>query len=72
MDISNGNQTGNAEMEQAQMEQAQMEQAQKEIAHLFEKLEEEIPIYLFAQPGTNDVFIDAARQAVRFFRQMTD
>jgi thioredoxin reductase (NADPH) len=72
MDISNGNQMGNAEMEQAQMEQAQMEQAQKEIAHLFEKLEEEIPIYLFAQPGTNDVFIDAARQAVRFFRQMTD
>ncbi|MBW2677226.1 MAG: FAD-dependent oxidoreductase [Deltaproteobacteria bacterium] len=62
----------NAEMEQAQMEQAQMERAQKEIARLFENLKEEIPIYLFAQPGINDVFTDAARQAVRFFRQMTD
>jgi len=72
MDFSNKNQMENAEMEQAQMEQAQMERAQKEIARLFENLKEEIPIYLFAQPGINDVFTDAARQAVRFFRQMTD
>ncbi|MCG6909226.1 MAG: FAD-dependent oxidoreductase [Deltaproteobacteria bacterium] len=62
----------NAEMERAQIEQAQIEKAQREIARLFKDIKEEIPIYLFAQPGVNDVFTDAARQAIRFFRQMTD
>ena len=72
MDFSNKNQMENAEMEQAQMEQAQMERAQKEIARLFENLKEEIPIYLFAQPGINDVFTDAARQAVRHAMRLYD
>ena len=72
MDLSGNSQLDSAEMEQSQLEQAQMEKAQQEIAHLFQNIEMEIPIYLFAQPGINDVFSDAARQAIRFFRQMTD
>ncbi len=45
---------------------------QREISNLFKNIDTEIPLYLFAQPGKNDVFTDAARQAVRFFRQLTD
>jgi thioredoxin reductase (NADPH) len=51
---------------------AQIEQAQREIERLFRNIENEIPIYMFAQPGINDVFSDAARQGLRFFRQLTD
>ncbi|MFC1886690.1 FAD-dependent oxidoreductase, partial [Thermodesulfobacteriota bacterium] len=47
-------------------------QVQQEIAVLFQKLNNDIPIFLFAQPGVNDAFCDAARQAIRFFRQFTD
>ena len=72
MDISNNGSVDSAEMERDQMEQAQMERAQQEIARLFQKLKKEIPIFLFTRPGVNDVFSDAARQAIRFFRQMTD
>jgi thioredoxin reductase (NADPH) len=72
MDVSNNGPTDSAEMEQAQMEHAQMQKARQEIERLFKHIEAEIPIFLFAQPGTNDVFVDAARQAIRFFRQMTD
>lgn len=53
-------------------EEAQIEQAQREIERLFQNIENEIPVILFAQPGINDVFNDAARQGLRFFRQMTD
>jgi len=72
MDLSHNGPANSAETEQAQMEQAQMERAQQEVARLFQNIGEEIPIFLFTQPGVNDVFIDAARQAIRFFRQMTD
>ena len=51
---------------------AQIEQAQREIQKLFQNIRNEIPVFLFAQPGINDVFIDAARQGLRFFRQLTD
>lgn len=53
-------------------EELQIQQAQTEIAKLFRDIENDIPIFLFAQPGQNEVFTDAARQAVRFFRQITD
>lgn len=46
--------------------------AQQEIRALFQNLSREIPIFLFAQPGKNDLFCDYARQAIRFFRQTTD
>ncbi len=55
-----------------EVDEAQIQQAQKEIAKLFQAIEKEIPLYLFAQPGKNDVFNDAARQAIRFFRELTD
>ncbi len=50
----------------------QLRQAQKEVARLLGDIEREIPIYLFSHPGQNDVYSDAARQALRFFRGVTD
>ncbi|MGD9082657.1 MAG: FAD-dependent oxidoreductase [Desulfobacterales bacterium] len=55
-----------------QREDIQMQQVQRELAELFQAIHDEIPIFLFVQPGKNDVFCDAARQALRFFRQLTD
>jgi thioredoxin reductase (NADPH) len=55
-----------------QREDIQIEQVQREIAELFQGIHVEIPVFLFVQPGKNDVFSDAARQALRFFRQITD
>lgn len=48
------------------------DQAEKELKRLFAAFENDIPLVLFAQPGQNDVFADAARRAVRFFRRLTD
>ena len=45
---------------------AQIEQAQREIEKLFQHIQNDIPVFLFAQPGINDVFSDAARQGLRF------
>lgn len=53
-------------------EEGEILQAQKEIAQILGTIQNEIPIFLFAQTGQNDVFSDAARQAIRFFRQLTD
>ena len=47
------------------------QEIEKELKQVFDKMPEEIPVYLFAQPGKNDVFSDAARQAIRYFRQLT-
>lgn len=55
-----------------QLEEAQIQQVQREISELLKGVVHEIPILLFTQPGMNDVFSDAARQAIRFFRQLTD
>ena len=55
-----------------QQEDIQVLEAQKEIERILGAIKEEIPIFLYAQPGQNDVFTDTARQAVRFFRQLTD
>jgi thioredoxin reductase (NADPH) len=55
-----------------QLDEAQMQQVQREISELLTGIIHEIPIFLFAKPGDNDVFSDAARQALRFFRQLTD
>ncbi|MFC1489350.1 FAD-dependent oxidoreductase [Thermodesulfobacteriota bacterium] len=55
-----------------QPDETQILEAQREIAKLFEGINIDIPIFLFSQPGKNDVFSDAARQAIRFFRQITD
>lgn len=55
-----------------QLEEAQIQQVQREISELLKGVVHEMPILLFTQPGMNDVFSDAARQAIRFFRQLTD
>jgi len=47
------------------------EQMEQQLKQVFEKMPEEVAIYLFAQPGKNDVFADTARQAIRYFRQLT-
>ena len=54
------------------MDEQQMRQVQMELTRLFSGLKREIPILLFTQNGKNEVFNDAARQALRFFRQLTD
>jgi thioredoxin reductase (NADPH) len=53
-------------------EETQMLEAQQEITRILGSIKREIPIFLYTQPGQNDVFSDAARQAIRFFRQLTD
>ena len=55
-----------------QQEDIQVSEAQKEIERILGAIKVEIPIFLYAQPGKNDVFTDTARQAIRFFRQLTD
>jgi thioredoxin reductase (NADPH) len=55
-----------------EMSDAQMQQVQQELSRILSGLEREIPIFLFTQSGKNEVFNDAARQALRFFRQLTD
>ncbi len=54
------------------IDEQQMRQVQMELTRLFSGLKREIPILLFTQNGKNEVFNDAARQALRFFRQLTD
>ena len=54
------------------MDEQQMRQVQMELTRLLSGLKREIPILLFTQNGKNEVFNDAARQALRFFRQLTD
>ncbi len=54
------------------IDEAQMRQVQMELSRILSGLKQEIPIFLFTQGGKNDVFNDAARQALRFFRQLTD
>ncbi|BBO90249.1 FAD-dependent oxidoreductase [Desulfosarcina ovata] len=58
--------------QQNEMNEAQMQQVQMELGRILSGLKHEIPIFLFTQDGKNDVFNDAARQALRFFRQLTD
>lgn len=43
----------------------------KQLRQTFASFTHDIPLYLFAQPGKNDVFADACRQIVRAFRELT-
>jgi thioredoxin reductase (NADPH) len=57
------------------MEIAQDEEIKKiqlQLEKTLAQIERDVPIYLFTKPGENDVFSDAARQGIRFFRQLTD
>jgi len=44
----------------------------KQLRATFERLPNDIHLYLFTQKGKDDVFCDAARQTVRAFRQLTE
>jgi len=57
-------------MELAQEEE--IRRIQLELEHMLSQIEREIPIYLFTKAGVNDIFSEAARQGIRFFRQLTD
>ncbi len=43
----------------------------RQLEQTFEKLPNEISIYLFADKGKDDVFVQANRQSVKFFREMS-
>ncbi len=51
---------------------AQQEAFLKQLRQTFASLKNEIPLYLFVQKGKEDVFVDACRQVIRAFRQLTD
>ena len=46
------------------------EQAQAELRAIFEKMPNEIPLFLFTSPGKNDPFCQAAREVIRAVRGM--
>ena len=54
------------------IDEAQMRQMQMELSRILSGLKHEVPVFLFTQGGKNEVFNDAARQALRFFRGLTD
>jgi thioredoxin reductase (NADPH) len=47
------------------------QQIEKELKQVFDKMPAKIPVFLFSRPGKNDVFSDAARQAVQYFSQLS-
>ncbi|MFZ5572514.1 MAG: FAD-dependent oxidoreductase [Thermodesulfobacteriota bacterium] len=54
-------------------EQAHHEQEiERQLKKMLADLPQDIPLVLFTRSGKNDVFSDAARQAIRFFRRLTD
>ncbi len=44
---------------------------QDQLGIVFQQLPRNIPLYLFAQVGNNDIFTQAARQLIRAFREIT-
>ncbi len=44
----------------------------RQLRQTFASLPNDIPVYLFARPGKDDVFVQAARQVMRAFRELTD
>ncbi len=44
----------------------------EQLGAVFEKMPHEIPLYMFVEPGKDDDFIQAGRQMVRAFRELTD
>jgi thioredoxin reductase (NADPH) len=44
----------------------------RQLRQTFAALPNQIPLYLFAYKGKDDVFVDACRQVIRAFRELTD
>ncbi|MGD8542777.1 MAG: FAD-dependent oxidoreductase [Desulfobacteraceae bacterium] len=55
-----------------QPEQMTQEQFLRQLQLTLERLPNQIPLFLFTRPGQDDVFVQAARQLVRSFRELTD
>ena len=62
----------NPTQEGAQPEQMTQEQFVQQLKMTLERLPNQIPLFLFTLPGQDDVFVQAARQLVRSFRELTD
>ena len=43
----------------------------RQLRQTFDNMPKEIPLYLFTSPGRDDVFVQASRQIVRAFRELT-
>ncbi len=54
------------------IDNAEERAAEREIEKILGQISRDIQLFLFTRPGQNDVFCDAARKAIRFFRQLTD
>ena len=54
------------------VQEEEIRRIQLELEKTLAQIKREIPIYLFTKAGENDVFNEAARQGIRFFRQLTD
>ncbi|MFZ0131188.1 MAG: FAD-dependent oxidoreductase [Desulfobacterales bacterium] len=50
---------------------ASQDQFMRQLKQTFEKLPNDIPIYMFVEPGRDDVFAQTNRQIVRAFRELT-
>ena len=53
------------------MEQSN-EALMQQLKQTFDQIPGDIPIYLFTEKGKDDVFVEANREVIRFFRQITD
>ncbi len=51
---------------------AQSQAFLRQLQAAFQRMPEPIPVYLFSERGKDDVFVDANRQVMRAFRELTD
>ena len=58
-------------MERQQHDAAAEMQMMNQLKKTFEKLPNDIPIYMFTEKGREDMFADATRQIIRTFRQLS-
>jgi len=54
-----------------QAQQMTFEDVKKQIAEFFEKMPYEISLFLFTEPGRNELFCQAAREVIRTIRELT-
>ena len=62
---------GKKKEKEKETEQEDVKELQAHLQAVFKDIPKEIPLLLFTDPGTNDVFSQAARQVIRAFREMT-
>lgn len=55
-----------------EMDRGAQEALVRQLRQTFAGLPNQIPLFLFSQRGKDDVFVDASRQVIRAFRELTD